>query len=60
MDVFDAVCTSAEPTDDNGTIPTDEQPVITSITIYKNETNMETDEEATVDIVDTNDLDATE
>ena len=33
MDVVDAVCTAAQPTDDNGTIPAEEQPVITSITI---------------------------
>lgn len=33
MDVVDAICESAQPTDDNGTIPAEEQPVITSITI---------------------------
>lgn len=33
IEVVDAVCEAAEPTDDNGTIPADEQPVITSITI---------------------------
>lgn len=33
MDIVDAICEAAEPTDDNGTIPADEQPVITSITI---------------------------
>lgn len=33
MDIVDEVCTSAQPTDDNGTISADEQPVITSITI---------------------------
>ncbi len=33
MDVVDAVCEAAKPTDDNGTIPADEQPVITSIII---------------------------
>ena len=33
MDVVDAVCTDAQPTDDNGTIPAEAQPVITSITI---------------------------
>lgn len=33
MDVVDAVCTTAEPTDDNGTISADDQPVITSVTI---------------------------
>lgn len=33
MDVVDAVCEAAQPTDGNGTIPADQQPVITSITI---------------------------
>lgn len=33
MDVVDAVCESAEPTDNNGTIPKDKQPVIKSIKI---------------------------
>ena len=33
MDVVDAVCEAAEPTDSNGTISTEDQPVITSITI---------------------------
>lgn len=33
MDVVDAVCTAAEPTDDNGTISSADQPVITSVTI---------------------------
>ena len=33
LDVVDAVCTKAEPTDDNGTIPAAAQPVIKSITI---------------------------
>lgn len=33
LDVVDAVCTSAEPTDSNGTIPAEQQPVITSIVI---------------------------
>ncbi len=33
MDVVDAICSSAQPTDSNGTIPTDQQPVITSITV---------------------------
>lgn len=33
MDVVDAVCEKANPTDDNGTIPSDEQPVINSIKI---------------------------
>ena len=33
LDVVDAVCDAAEPTDNNGTIPAENQPVITSITI---------------------------
>lgn len=33
MDVVDQVCTSAKPIDGNGTIPSAEQPVITSITV---------------------------
>ena len=33
MDVVDAVCESAEPTDGNGTISAEDQPIITSITI---------------------------
>ena len=33
MDVVDAVCEAAQPTDDNGTIPADQQPVITTIRI---------------------------
>ena len=33
MDVVDAICTAAEPTDNNGTISAEDQPVITSITI---------------------------
>lgn len=33
MDVVDAVCEAAEPTDNNGSIPKDAQPVITKITI---------------------------
>ena len=33
MDVVDAICTAAEPTDSNGTISAEDQPVITSITI---------------------------
>lgn len=35
MDVVDAVCNTAEPTDNNGTIPKASQPVITSITIHE-------------------------
>lgn len=33
MDVVDAICEAAQPTDGNGTIPAANQPVITSITI---------------------------
>lgn len=33
LDVVDAVCENAEPTDNNGTIPAEKQPVITSIQI---------------------------
>ena len=33
IEVVDAVCYAAQPSDNNGTIPTDQQPVITSITI---------------------------
>ena len=33
MDVVDAICADAQPTDDNGTIPPEAQPVITSVTI---------------------------
>lgn len=33
MDVVDKICTDAEPVDNNGTIPADEQPVIESIKI---------------------------
>lgn len=33
MEIVDAICSEAEPTDNNGTIPADAQPVITSITI---------------------------
>lgn len=33
MDIVDAICTEAEPTDDNGTIPAERQPIITSVKI---------------------------
>ena len=33
LDIVDAVCTKAQPTDDNGTIPAEAQPVINSVTI---------------------------
>lgn len=35
MEIVDKICADAEPTDDNGTIPADEQPVIKGITIRK-------------------------
>jgi len=35
MAIVDAICTDAEPIDDNGTIPAEDQPVITSIVIRK-------------------------
>jgi peptidyl-prolyl cis-trans isomerase B (cyclophilin B) len=35
MEIVDAICESAKPTDSNGTIKADEQPVIKSITIKK-------------------------
>lgn len=33
MDIVDEICTSANPTDDNGSIPADEQPVMESVEI---------------------------
>lgn len=33
MDIVDAICADAQPTDDNGTIPPDAQPIIESIVI---------------------------
>lgn len=33
MDIVDAICESAQPTDDNGTIPAEDQPVISTVTI---------------------------
>ena len=33
MEIVDKICTEAEPTDNNGTIPADAQPVIKSITV---------------------------
>ena len=36
MDVVDAICKDAQPTDGNGTIPASEQPVINSVTILTN------------------------
>lgn len=35
MDIVDQICADAEPTDDNGTIASDKQPIINSITIYE-------------------------
>ena len=35
MDVVDAICADAQPTDDNGTIPPEAQPVINSVTIQE-------------------------
>lgn len=37
MEIVDAICADAEPTDDNGTIETDQQPVINSIIIREME-----------------------
>ena len=33
MDIVDQICKDAKPTDNNGTISADEQPVMTSVTI---------------------------
>lgn len=33
IEVVDAVCEAAKPTDDNGSIPKDQQPVIVSVKI---------------------------
>ena len=33
MEIVDQICTEAQPTDNNGTIPTNAQPVITTVTI---------------------------
>lgn len=41
MDIVDEICGSANPTDDNGTIPADEQPVIASITVEAVENSTE-------------------
>lgn len=35
IEVVDKVCEDAEPTDDNGTIPKDKQPIINSIKIVE-------------------------
>ncbi|MBE5761257.1 MAG: peptidylprolyl isomerase [Clostridiales bacterium] len=34
MDIVDTICTSARPTDGNGTIPKDEQPVMNDVSIW--------------------------
>lgn len=39
MEVVDAICEDAQPTDDNGTIPADQQPVIETITVHSGEEN---------------------
>lgn len=39
MEVVDAICEDAQPTDDNGTIPADQQPVIDTITVHSGEEN---------------------
>ncbi len=51
MDIVDAICESAEPTDGNGSIAAADQPVITSITIraVSNETTDTTDATDTTD-----------
>lgn len=33
MEIVDAICKDAKPTDNNGTIPADQQPVITKVTV---------------------------
>ena len=33
MDIVDQICKDAKPTDNNGTISADEQPVMTSVTV---------------------------
>lgn len=38
MEIVDAICTAAEPTDSNGTIPPEDQPVITSVRIRRQTT----------------------
>ena len=35
MDIVDNICDDAVPVDDNGTIPKENQPVITSVTVKK-------------------------
>ena len=35
MEIIDRICADARPTDNNGTIPKDQQPVIVKVTIRK-------------------------
>ena len=49
MDVVDAVCAAVEPTDDNGAVEAEEQPVITTITIYTPEEYEQLLADSTVD-----------
>ena len=35
IEIVDEICTSAQPIDNNGTIPSEEQPVIKTITIIE-------------------------
>ena len=35
IEIVDEICTSVQPTDNNGTIPEEEQPVIKTITIIE-------------------------
>ncbi len=34
MEIVDKICTESEPTDGNGTIPKDKQPIIETVKIY--------------------------
>ncbi len=52
MDIVDMICTTAEPTDDNGTIPPEEQPVITSISIQAIGKVLETEGAMNIDIIE--------
>ena len=49
MEIVDAVCAEAEPTDDNGAVEAEEQPVITTITIYTPEEYEQQLADSTVD-----------
>ncbi len=55
MDIVDAICTAAEPTDDNGSIAAEDQPVITSITIREVEQSEESEDADATDSIDTTD-----